>query len=108
MDLNQNKIQAAPGAPRINQAVTADRVPGKRVQGRYGAGGDVPGHFVRRGDVNARFGAVGGVGDREGRYSLITVSSLKGDPGLVDTRKSTGLQDARKSTGKSAGLPDII
>ena len=98
MDLNQNKIQAAPGAPRINQAVTADRVPGKRVQGRhgaggdvqgcYGAGGDVQGRFVRRADVNARLGAVGGVGDRRGRYSLITVSSLRGD-----TRTSAGLTD---------------
>ena len=98
MDLDQNKIQVAPGAPRINQAVTADRVPGKRVQGRYGAGGyvqghlgaggDVQGQLVHRGDVNARFGAVGGVGDRQGRYSLITVSSLRGD-----TRTSAGLAD---------------
>ena len=79
MDLLQNKIQVAPGAPRINQAVTAIE-----------AGGDVQGHH---GDEHGRFGSVRGVQDRKGRYSLSTLSSLRGDLGLRDTRTSAWVPD---------------
>ena len=56
---------------------------GRDDQGHHGAGRVVQGRFGLRGDVNSRFGAVGGVQERHGRYSLRTVTSLRGEPGLT-------------------------